>query len=43
MSEFFQSGSVVNNDVCSTDLLENMKKRNRLHHQLYESVPIKDK
>jgi hypothetical protein len=43
MSEFFQSGSVVNNDVCSTDVLENIKKRIRLHHQLYETLPIKDK
>jgi len=43
MSEFFKSGSVVNNDVCSTDVLENIKKRIRLHHQLYETLPIKDK
>jgi hypothetical protein len=43
MSEFFQTDSVVNNDICSTDVLKNIKNRIRLHHQLYETLPIKDK
>lgn len=43
MNEFWQTNTVVNNDVCSTDVLEHIKKRIKLHHQLYETLTIKDK
>jgi len=43
MSEFCQTNEITNGDICSIDVLEHIKRRIKLHHQLYETLTIKDK
>ena len=43
MNEFWQTNTVVNNEVCPVDVLENIKTKIKIHHQLYQTLTIKDK
>ena len=43
MSEFFASSPIITNEICPPSVLQNIKNRIRLHHQLYETLPVKDK
>lgn len=43
MSEFFDIPKNITNIVCPKDVLEAIKRRIKLHHDLYESLTIKDK
>jgi len=43
MNEFWQTNMVVNNEVCPVDVLENIKIKIKMHHQLYQTLTIKDK
>lgn len=43
MSEFWQTNTIVNNEVCPVDVLKNIKTKIKIHHQLYQTLTIKDK
>ena len=43
MSEFFDRSPIIINEICPPSVLQNIKNRIRLHHQLYETLPVKDK
>lgn len=43
MSEFFNLPETITNVVCSEKVIESIKRRIKLHHDLYGSLTIKDR
>jgi hypothetical protein len=43
MNEFFDVQTEISNNVCSQQVLDAIQRRVKLHHELYETLTLKDK